>query len=124
LRTKIINLQNSKTIFTDAPIDNHGEGKYFSPTDLMAVSLGSCIITLIAIQANILSISINGTYLNMEKIMKGSPRQLGSILINIYLPDIEKSQQKRLESAALNCPVYRSFHPEIEKKLIFHWGSI
>jgi len=124
LKTKITHLQSKQVIFTDAPTDNHGEGKFFSPTDLIPTSLGSCIMTLIAIHANLLGLSIQGSYMNVEKVMKNSPRAIHKILINIYMPDVEKENKEKLEKAALNCPVYHSLHPELEKNIIFHWGAI
>ena len=124
LKTKSTHLQSNQSIFTDAPIDNHGEGKFFSPTDLIGVSLGSCIMTLIAMQANLLGTSIQGSYMNVEKVMKDSPRSIHKISINLYLPDIEKENRQKLEKAAFNCPVYHSLHPDLEKNIVFHWGSI
>jgi len=124
LKTKVTHLQSNQFIFTDTPIDNHGEGKFFSPTDLIGASLGSCIMTLVAIQANLLGISIQGSYMNVEKIMKDSPRAIHKILINVYLPDIEKAHRARFEKSALNCPVYHSLNPDMEKNIVFHWGAI
>ena len=121
LRTKITHQGNGQSIITDAPVDNHGKGEFFSPTDLMASSLGSCILTIMGIHANMLGVDLKGSNATVEKIMQDSPRKIQKIRVNIHLPLIDKKLQERLEKVALECPVHHSFHTETGQEIVFHW---
>ncbi|HML86128.1 MAG TPA: OsmC family protein [Bacteroidales bacterium] len=123
LRTVATHLQSGKTIITDAPVDNQGKGEAFSPTDLLAASLGSCMITIMGIAAQTHGFNINGTKAEITKIMASSPRRVGEIKIELYFPDIQYSakEKKLIEAAAFSCPVYLSLHPELIKSINFHF---
>lgn len=101
---------------TDAPKDNMGEGAYFSPTDLVATALGSCMVTIMGIVAQRDNIDISGTKVDVKKEMAASPvRRIGKISINIHVPTkLSPEQQQKLRNAAMTCPVHKSLHPDVE----------
>ena len=120
LRTEAEHIASGEKIITDAPIDNNGKGEAFSPTDLVATALGSCIITIMAISANKYDIDMSGTNASVKKIMGSDPRRISEISIEINMnKNIEEKDRKRLERSALTCPVHRSLHPDLEKKIRF-----
>ena len=123
LRTVATHLQSGKTIITDAPVDNQGKGEAFSPTDLLAASLGSCMITIMGIAAQTHGFNIDGTKAEITKIMASNPRRVGEIKIELYFPDIQYSakEKKIIEAAAFSCPVYLSLHPDLIKSINFHY---
>lgn len=107
-------------ILTDAPPDNQGLGRAFSPTDLLASSLGSCILTVIAIVADRSEIDISGAHMRVEKHMQISPRRIGKLPVDIHLPSkLDSEQREKCEKAGRGCPVYRSLLQEIEVKINF-----
>ena len=120
LRTEAEHIASGEKILTDAPVDNNGKGKAFSPTDLVATALGSCMITIMAISANKYDIDVSGTNASVKKIMGSDPRRISEISIDINMnKNIEEKDRKRLERAALACPVHKSLHPDLEKKIRF-----
>ncbi|MEZ5032804.1 MAG: OsmC family protein [Saprospiraceae bacterium] len=124
LRTKATHLQSGDSIITDAPIDNQGKGEAFSPTDLCATSLASCILTIMGIKARDHQIDMTGTRATVLKTMVADPdRRIGRIDIDIYLPEKNWTVEDRsnLTQAAASCPVCRSLSPalEIRKQLIW-----
>tara|TARA_B100000678_G_scaffold129564_1_gene108348 strand:- start:878 stop:1285 length:408 start_codon:yes stop_codon:yes gene_type:complete len=120
LRTEAEHIASGEKFFTDAPIDNNGKGQAFSPTDLVAIALGSCMITIMAIAAEKYGIDVSGIDASVEKIMDSKPRRIKEIIISIGMSkDIEKKDRKRLENAALSCPVHKSLHPDLVKKIRF-----
>ena len=120
LRTETEHIASGKKIITDAPVDNNGKGEAFSPTDLVATALGSCMITIMAISANKYDIDVTGTNASVKKIMGSDPRRISEISIDINMnKNIEEKDRKRLERAALACPVHKSLHPDLEKKIRF-----
>ena len=123
LRTEAKHLQSNTIIETDAPTDNQGKGERFSPTDLMATSLGSCMLTIMGIKARDMDISLEGTEVNIEKIMKSEPRRVGGINVQFKFPalNLDDKQKTILERAAHNCPVAKSIHPDIEVQVKFGW---
>jgi uncharacterized OsmC-like protein len=123
LRTVATHLQSGKTIITDAPVDNQGKGEAFSPTDLLAASLGSCMITIMGIAAQTHGFNIDGTKAEITKIMASNPRRVGEIKIELYFPDIQYSakEKKLIEAAAFSCPVYLSLHPNLIKSINLHF---
>ncbi len=123
LRTEAEHIVSGEKIITDAPIDNNGKGEAFSPTDLVATALGSCMITIMAIAAEKHSIDVSGTNASVKKEMSSNPRRISEISININMDkNIEKKDRKRLEEAALACPVHKSLHPELKKKIQFFYS--
>lgn len=122
LRTQAKHVQSGTEILTDAPIDNQGKGEAFSPTDLLAASLGSCMLTIMGITAREHQINIENTTCAITKIMAASPRRVGEIVVDLNFPEkYSAKQQKILERAALTCPVYLSLHPDIKKSVNFNW---
>ena len=120
LRTEAEHIASGEKIVTDAPVDNNGKGEAFSPTDLVAAALGSCMITIMAISANKYDIDVTGTNASVKKIMGSDPRRISEISIDINMnKNIEEKDRKRLERAALACPVHKSLHPDLEKKIRF-----
>jgi uncharacterized OsmC-like protein len=123
LRTQSKHIASANLIVTDAPIDNHGRGEAFSPTDLMANSLGCCMLTIIGIAANTHQFSIDGTIVKITKIMQSNPRKIAEIKVDFIFPKIEyNSKQKAIiEHAAFTCPVALSLHPDIRQSVTFSY---
>lgn len=124
LRTSAIHLQSSTEIETDAPSDNQGKGERFSPTDLLATALGTCMITTMAIKANTMNIVLDGARVDVTKIMVSDPRRIGKIIAHLYMPDhlnLDEKQKTILENTARTCPVERSLHPDVELDMAFYW---
>lgn len=124
LRTEAKHLQSSTVIETDAPTDNQGKGERFSPSDLLATSLGSCMLTIMGIKARDMNIDLNATKLSIHKFMLSDPRRVGKIKIEFDFPsslNIDAKQKQILENAARTCPVAKSIHPDIEMETVFNW---
>ncbi len=122
LRTQAKHVQSGTEILTDAPVDNQGKGEAFSPTDLLAASLGSCMLTIMGITAREHRINIENTTCEITKVMSANPRRVGEIDVELNFPEkYSDKQQKILERAALTCPVYLSLHPDIKKLVNFNW---
>ncbi|MBY0245169.1 MAG: OsmC family protein [Sphingobacteriaceae bacterium] len=121
LRTSSIHLASGNEIITDAPIDNHGKGEAFSPTDLLATSLGNCMLTIMGIAANTQGFSIDGATVEVTKIMAENPRRVGEIVLNFEFPanNYTDKDKKVLSVSANTCPVIYSLHPEIKKTIDF-----
>ena len=114
LRTTAVHLQSSNEIITDAPIDNQGKGEEFSPTDLLATSLASCMLTIIGIKARDMEIDVNGTTAEVTKVMLADPRRVSEIHVAItFNQALEDKTQKIFYNTALTCPVAKSIHPDI-----------
>ena len=125
LRTTSTHLQSGTEILSDAPLDNNGKGEAFSPTDLVANALGSCMFTIMGIKAREMNINLEGSTASVTKIMQADPRRISAIEIVFdmnYAPD-EKTKII-LERAAMTCPVFLSLHPEIDKRITFDWKLI
>src|SRR5215212_1179420 len=118
LRTSCTHLKSGNSFETDAPVDNHGRGERFSPTDLLATSLGTCMITVMGIKARSMGFDLDGIKIDVEKIMKADPRRVGGINLFFHIPETlqtldEKSKQV-LRQTGHTCPVMQSIHPDIE----------
>lgn len=125
LRTQATHLQSQTIIDTDAPKDNQGKGERFSPTDLVATALGSCMLSIMGIAANTHSMDIVETSVDIEKIMVADPfRRIGEIKVDIHFPSTmtyTDKEKKILERAALTCPVYLSLNENVQKTVTFNW---
>jgi putative redox protein len=110
---------------TDAPVDNNGKGESFSPTDLVGVALGSCILTVMGIVADRMDVDLTGATADVEKTMVTDPiRRIGKLDVRLTLPGgISDKHRKKLERAARTCPVHKSLHPEIDAPIEFGWGG-
>ena len=125
LRTQCRHDLSGATIVTDAPIDNHGKGEAFSPTDLFATSLGACALTIMGIAARTHNIDMRGAGAGVKKYMSTDlPRRVVAIEVNIAMPESDWSSKdiKILENAARNCPVMQSLHPDIKVDIRFMWS--
>ena len=115
----------SKTeLATDAPVDNQGRGESFSPTDLVATSLGTCILTTMGIVAKTLNFDLTGASATVDKEMTSAPpRKISRLTVAIRIPRTTSAENhQRLETAAQTCPVKKSLHPDIETPIEFVWG--
>lgn len=123
LRTEATHLKSGQTIFTDAPPDNKGKGEAFSPTDLLATSLATCMITIMGIKANENDIFLDDINVEVVKEMGANPRKISAIRLDFEIsgPNLTDSQKSLLEDAAVNCPVALSVHPDIEKDINFEY---
>ena len=121
LRTKAVHIASGSTIVTAAPTDNNGKGEAFSPTDLVATSLASCMLTIMGIIAERDGIDLKGAHAEVKKVMSSNPRRISKVGIKIHLNGhlINPPDRDRLERAARHCPVGGSLHPEIEEEVIF-----
>jgi putative redox protein len=124
LRTVCTHLKSGTEIQTDAPSDNQGKGERFSPSDLLATSLGACMMTIMGIKARDMQVDLAGMKIEVEKIMKQEPRRVGGINLTFHFPDILSVSEKQktiLENAAHTCPVIYSIHPDIKVNVSFNW---
>ena len=123
LRCEAEHIQSKTTIETDAPIDNRGKGEKFSPTDLLCVSLATCMLTTMGIKAGELGVDITNSKAAVTKHMLSNPRRVGKIEVSVQLPDNgSERDQKILEAAGNNCPVMKSISPDIEVIINYEWG--
>jgi putative redox protein len=126
LRTLATHAQSGSAIETDAPVDNAGRGERFSPTDLVATALASCMATVMGIVAERHGWNITGLQCEVEKIMVPSPRRIGEIRVELRFPvgrTYDAQTREILERTARTCPVLESLHPDCKKTLNFHWSS-
>ncbi|MBS1643703.1 MAG: OsmC family protein [Bacteroidetes bacterium] len=124
LRTVATHLHSGTVIETDAPLDNGGLAQKFSPTDLVATALASCMCTIMALSAEAKGISLGKIECEVNKIMDTNPRRIGEIKITVIVHGVVKfSDHERsiLERAALTCPVFESLHPDTVKTILFVW---
>ncbi len=122
LRTTSVHVQSGTEILSDAPKDNHGKGEAFSPTDLVANSLATCMISIMGIKSKDLNVDLTGSTVEVTKIMQAEPRKISKIItvLNMNLEADDKTKTI-LERAAMTCPVMLSLHPDIEKEVTFNW---
>jgi putative redox protein len=127
LRTVATHPQSGTIIETDAPLDNQGKAERFSPSDLVATALGSCMMTIMGIKARDLAVDLRGMKISVQKIMKTDPRRIGGIQLSFEFPEnmhLDDKQKTILERAAHTCPVIYSIHPDIEVKVEFNWRVV
>jgi putative redox protein len=126
LRTVATHLQSGSKIETDAPVDNQGRGERFSPTDLVATALASCMATIMGIKARDLGIDLRGMSTSIQKTMKADPRRIGSIELTFSFPEtliLDEKQRTILERAAHTCPIGYSLHPDLVINALFQWNT-
>jgi len=125
LRTTCTHLRSGNSFETDAPVDNNGKGERFSPTDLMATSLATCMITVMGIKARTLGLDMDNVKIEVLKIMKADPRRVGGIELTFHFPgnlaNVDEKTKAILKNTGITCPVQLSIHPDIEVKL--DWGA-
>lgn len=125
LRTECTHLQSGNKLITDAPCDNQGKGEAFSPTDLLATSLGTCILTIMGIKARNNRINIEGTEVEVTKIMASDPRRVAEVVVEFFFPPghFTVEEMRLVESVAGTSPVPLSLHPDLKQTIRFHWAS-
>lgn len=125
LRTHVFSKSPESSLVTDAPKAILGLGKFFSPTDLLAISIASCVLTMMGCKAKELKVDLEGSYLQLTKEMQAAPvRRLKLIDIEFFCPRAFSTiVTDQLIQAAEECPVIHSLHPKIQKKVIYHWGD-
>ena len=118
LRTICTHLRSKNSFETDAPLDNNGKGERFSPTDLLATSLATCMLTVMGIKARHMGFDLKGIKIEVEKIMKSDPRRVGGINLFFHIPEelkgIDEKKKQILKQTGRTCPVWLSIHPDIQ----------
>jgi putative redox protein len=124
LHCKVVHSPSGTVLTTDAPKDNQGRGESFSPTDLVAAALGSCILSVMGIMARSLKLDISGTTAIVAKEMTNTPaRKIQKLAVQIHVPHhLAAEDKQRLERAAHTCPVHKSMHPDVQMPIDFTWG--
>ncbi len=125
LRCEATHGPSGRALPTDAPVDNHGRGESFSPTDLVATALGSCMLTIMGIQAAKHGWDLDGTTVDVTKRMVATPRRrIGALEVTVHVRGAHDDEARRvLTEAARSCPVFESIHPDIEVPVTFRWGA-
>jgi putative redox protein len=123
LRVSSTHLASNTEIITDAPVDNNGKGDSFSPTDLVATALGTCMITVMGIYAEKNGILMPNVYSRTNKVMSSTPRKISKLKIEIIFGDNQLSEVEKqcLKDVALNCPVAKSLHPDLKQEIEFNF---
>ena len=116
---------SGQKVFTDAPVDNHGRGESFSPTDLVATALGGCMATIMGIVAQRHDLDLEGMEIEVTKEMStDTPRRISRLSTTIFVPlPADHPKRTLLENGALTCPVHHSLHPDIDKPVTFDWAG-
>jgi putative redox protein len=123
LHTRAKHGPSGSELETDAPKDNEGRGEAFSPTDLLATALGSCMLTVMGILARRKGWPIEGARARVEKHMVAEPvRRIGKLVVEFDMPAVPEGARTMLERAAHTCPVHQSLHPDVELDIRFHWA--
>lgn len=122
-RCESTHLQSGNKILTDAPTDNFGKGEAFSPTDLVAKALASCMITTIAIQTRLIGFDLINSKLTVKKHMESNPRRISKIEITVFIPkgNLTDEDKAKIIEIGLNCPVNKSLHPDLIQDINFHF---
>ncbi len=122
LHTELLHGPSGASVCTDAPIDNHGKGESFSPTDLMCSAMAGCMATIMGIYAEEHDLNLNGMTIEVSKVMSANPRRIARIETTITVPLPQDTPHKEaLEQCALGSPAMRSFHPDIEVPITWKW---
>lgn len=125
LRTTLTHLKSGSHFETDAPVDNNGKGDRFSPTDLLATSLATCMITVMGIKARTMGFDLNDVKIDVLKVMKADPRRVSAIELTFHIPEaltsIDEKTKAILKHTGDTCPVMKSIHPDIEVSV--DWGN-
>jgi uncharacterized OsmC-like protein len=124
LRTIATHVQSGNELITDAPLDNQGRGEAFSPTDLLATALGSCMMTIMGIAARTHGFNLDGTSFKTTKIMASNPRRVGEVIIEFTFPGnhFSEKEKKLIEHASKTCPVALSLHPDVKQTIILNFS--
>ena len=123
LRTIATHVRSGNELVTDAPPDNQGKGEAFSPTDLLATALGSCMMTIMGISARTHGFNLDGTTFKTTKIMADNPRRVSEVIIEFKFPhsNYSENEKKQIEHASKTCPVALSLHPDLKQTIILNF---
>lgn len=120
LRTQTQHTASGETLITDAPVDNHGRGEAFSPTDLLATALATCMATIMGIKAQQMDVDLSDMHYHIEKHMHAAPRKVGRIVVHFRMPaHLDAKTLQVLEHVARHCPVALSLSSEVEQEITF-----
>lgn len=123
LKYEAIHGPSQNRVQTAAPVDNQGDGSSFSPTDLLATAMLTCMQTILQQKANALQVDVSGMHGSVEKHMASAPRRVQRLVISLNIPrEFDPSIQEQLYRAAVNCPVAKSVHPEMELETVIQFG--
>lgn len=125
LRTEALHLKSGQLFITDAPTDNQGRGEAFSPTDLLATSLGACVITVVGIAARTHGFSVDGTAIKITKVMASDPRRVSEVIVEMDFPAVVYSDKDKsiIRHTINTCPVGRSLHPDLKQTFILNFAD-
>ncbi len=125
LRTEAMHVKSGQIFITDAPTDNQGRGEAFSPTDLLATSLGACAITVVGIAARTHGFDVDGTTLKITKIMASDPRRVGEVIVEFNFPKVKYSDKEKsiIRHTINTCPVSQSLHPDLKQTFILNFSD-
>jgi putative redox protein len=122
LRCSAEHAESGVVVVTNAPKDNEGEGGSFSPSELLAVSLGSCILSIMGIKARSMGVDMTGATASVEKEMADAPRRIARLAVRVHVPGVlDEEQRRRLERSAHACPVHNAL--KVEAPIEFSWGG-
>lgn len=123
LRTEALHVKSGQKFITDAPTDNQGRGEAFSPTDLLATSLGACAITVVGIAARTHGFNVDGTEIKITKIMASDPRRVCEVIVEMQFPDIKYSEKEKsiIRHTIYTCPVGQSLSKELKQTFIINF---
>jgi putative redox protein len=124
LHCKATHIPSGVELITDAPADNMGKGETFSPTDLVATALGTCILTVMGTKAHSMGIDLTGATIVVDKEMASSPRRIGRLATRVAIPQqLAERDRKVLEASAFTCPVHKSMSSDVEMPITFQWAQ-
>ena len=122
LRTESVHLQSGSMVLSDAPTDNHGKGAAFSPTDMIANSLATCMLTTMAIKADAMGIDLSGSTAEVTKVMQSDPRKIAKIIVTLSMTGTHEDRDRTiLERVGHHCPVALSLHPDLVQEITYQW---
>ncbi len=122
LRTESVHLRSGQSIISDAPVDNQGRGEAFSPTDLVANAVASCMFTIMGIKAKSMDLDISNSSAEVFKEMRENPRMISKVTVHFAMHGVADEKDRLiLERVAMNCPVFLSLHADIMKDIQFNW---
>ena len=125
LRTEATHVKSGQSFITDAPLDNQGRGEAFSPTDLLATSLGACAITVVGIAARTHGFNVDGTSIKITKIMASDPRCVGEVIVEMDFPAVKYTEKEKsiIRHTINTCPVGQSLNPELKQTFILNFAD-
>jgi putative redox protein len=123
LRTEATHVKSGQTFITDAPVDNQGKGEAFSPTDLLAASLGTCAITVVGIAARTHDFNVDGTTIKVTKIMASEPRRVGEVIVEFNFPAFKYSEKEKaiIRHTINTCPVSQSLNANLKQTFVLNF---